>query len=416
MSRASLLVRAGQQMSTAMNAAEVEEHASRKLAGKLRTTQRLRIAAATPPTSTDLALNDGNALALGSDAYFYGHADGEVAASTADVSATDGSCYIPAVPSLTTYQTDVYGLVVTASMQEDAYAIKVRTDEGNEFVIGDTRPGTLKFLNSGQTKATYARSLPFVSDVFVRSTLTLDNYGKFATSDVDTGTRDMSTADTANPNFRDPVVKGALLGLNLSHANTWSGDQTFDAMLVIGTGGTLQVNASANVSQFNSETHFGAETHFQGGHTHYVDTGATFAIDGTFQVDGTAQPSQLNSDVHIGNSKTLFLDAGSTLDMVSSSNQILSRGGTIAGGPQLSGAIGIKGTTTVDDAVNFVFGTSTGTKIGSGSSQKLGFFGNTPVAQQSSHGSQTANSTYSTTEMNMLQDCYSALRALGFIA
>lgn len=64
------------------------------------------------------------------------------------------------------------------------------------------------------------------------------------------------------------------------------------------------------------------------------------------------------------------------------------------------------------DGVNFTFGTSTGTQIGSGVMQKIGFFGATPIVQPTL-GSATAGSTYTIQEQGMLQAVYNAVRALG---
>ena len=64
------------------------------------------------------------------------------------------------------------------------------------------------------------------------------------------------------------------------------------------------------------------------------------------------------------------------------------------------------------DGANIVVGTSTGTQIGTSSSQKLGFFGHTP-SMQPTMGSATAGSSYTSTEQGMLQAVYNAIRALG---
>ena len=64
------------------------------------------------------------------------------------------------------------------------------------------------------------------------------------------------------------------------------------------------------------------------------------------------------------------------------------------------------------DGINFTFGTTTGTQIGTSASQKLGFFGKTPTVQPTM-GSATAGSSYTTNEQSMLQAVYNAVRALG---
>jgi len=58
-------------------------------------------------------------------------------------------------------------------------------------------------------------------------------------------------------------------------------------------------------------------------------------------------------------------------------------------------------------------GTTTGTKIGTANTQKLGFYGATPVVQRT-FGAATAGGSYGATEQTMLQKCYDALRTLGF--
>ncbi len=64
------------------------------------------------------------------------------------------------------------------------------------------------------------------------------------------------------------------------------------------------------------------------------------------------------------------------------------------------------------DGVNLSLGTTTGTQIGTAANQKLGFFGTTPVVQQTL-GAATAGSTWTSTEQGMLNRLYSAMRALG---
>lgn len=46
----------------------------------------------------------------------------------------------------------------------------------------------------------------------------------------------------------------------------------------------------------------------------------------------------------------------------------------------------------------------------------IGFFGTTPVAQQTSSGAQTAGAVYTATEQTMLQEAYNALRAYGLLS
>jgi hypothetical protein len=64
------------------------------------------------------------------------------------------------------------------------------------------------------------------------------------------------------------------------------------------------------------------------------------------------------------------------------------------------------------DGVNWTFGTTTGTQIGTATTQKIGFFGATPVVQPTM-GASTAGSTYTSHEQGMLQAVYNAIRVLG---
>ena len=97
---------------------------------------------------------------------------------------------------------------------------------------------------------------------------------------------------------------------------------------------------------------------------------------------------------------------------------------------------------TIGDAVNVVLNTSTGTKIGTATTQKLGFFNSTPVVQQSAianitttassgslptaNGSITIANAASATTTELLEFCVelesklesalAVLRTFGFIA
>jgi len=67
---------------------------------------------------------------------------------------------------------------------------------------------------------------------------------------------------------------------------------------------------------------------------------------------------------------------------------------------------------TVLDGTNWTFGTSTGTQIGTATTQKLGFYGKTPIVQPTM-GTATASSTYTSVEQGMLNAVHAAVRALG---
>ena len=64
------------------------------------------------------------------------------------------------------------------------------------------------------------------------------------------------------------------------------------------------------------------------------------------------------------------------------------------------------------DGVNLTFGSTTGTQIGTATTQKLGFYGATPIVQPTM-GAATASSSYTSVEQGMLQAVYNAVPALG---
>jgi hypothetical protein len=75
------------------------------------------------------------------------------------------------------------------------------------------------------------------------------------------------------------------------------------------------------------------------------------------------------------------------------------------------------GTTQLAIAANgrdFVLDTTTGTKIGTATNQRLSFFDATPVVRQTG-GVATASGTYGATEQTMLQTAYNALRTYGLL-
>ena len=81
----------------------------------------------------------------------------------------------------------------------------------------------------------------------------------------------------------------------------------------------------------------------------------------------------------------------------------------------MQSASNFSNTITLADTVNIVLNTTTGTKIGTATSQKLGFFNATPVVQQTG-GVSTAGASYTATEQSMLQTVYNALRTFGFLS
>lgn len=70
---------------------------------------------------------------------------------------------------------------------------------------------------------------------------------------------------------------------------------------------------------------------------------------------------------------------------------------------------------SVADGIEWTIGSTNGLQIGTASTQKLGFLGATPAAQQTG-GSDTAGATYGTNEQGMLQKAYNALRTFGLLS
>jgi hypothetical protein len=67
---------------------------------------------------------------------------------------------------------------------------------------------------------------------------------------------------------------------------------------------------------------------------------------------------------------------------------------------------------SIADGVNLTLGTATGTQIGTATTQKLGFYGATPVVQQTM-GPATAGGSWTSVEQAMLQTVWNTLRSLG---
>jgi hypothetical protein len=78
----------------------------------------------------------------------------------------------------------------------------------------------------------------------------------------------------------------------------------------------------------------------------------------------------------------------------------------------VSAALNLSGNKTVFDGVNLVLGTTTGTKLGTGVTQKLGFWNATPVVQPAA----VADATDAASTQARLNDLLGHLRTLGLIA
>lgn len=76
----------------------------------------------------------------------------------------------------------------------------------------------------------------------------------------------------------------------------------------------------------------------------------------------------------------------------------------------------ISGTWNLADGMAFVFGATTGTKIGTGATQKIGFWNATPVVQPSAVADPSGGATVDTEARAAVADLLSRLRTLGLIA
>ncbi len=74
--------------------------------------------------------------------------------------------------------------------------------------------------------------------------------------------------------------------------------------------------------------------------------------------------------------------------------------------------LAFKAAGSMADGVNLTLGTAVGTQIATASTQKLAFFGKTPITQPAM-GAATAGTTYTANEQAMLQAVYNAVRNLG---
>lgn len=97
--------------------------------------------------------------------------------------------------------------------------------------------------------------------------------------------------------------------------------------------------------------------------------------------------------------------------------------------PQAGNAVAIRvntsgvagGSFTLGDALNVILGTTTGTKFGTSSLQKLGFFGTNPVVRPAVNAASAAppalyDQTFTTTLVNLVNSLRSALLNVGLAA
>ena len=107
------------------------------------------------------------------------------------------------------------------------------------------------------------------------------------------------------------------------------------------------------------------------------------------------------------------LDLGGTLDVSGAST--LDSTLTVAGAATLSSTLAANGHITIADAKNIVVNTSTGTKIGTATGQKIAFHNATPVVQ-ASHIADIANDATGTQIATAVNAILAVLEGKGFTA
>lgn len=155
--------------------------------------------------------------------------------------------------------------------------------------------------------------------------------------------------------------------------------------------------------------------------TSIVDNRQCFMVCGTI-ADGVNWTLGTNHGTQIGTANTQklgFFGATPIVQPIATTDlreALINLGLYASGGAtplDLSGGALAAGSATIADGGNVAVGSTNGTQIGTSSSQKLGFFGATPVAQQTM-GAMTAENSYSSNEQSMLQTLWNLMRTLGF--
>ena len=263
--------------------------------------------------------------------------------------------------------------------------------------LSATGPGFLKqaTLGSAVTVATLvAADIPSLAASKITSgQLGLGQGGTSADLSATGGTGQfLKQASAAAPITVTQVTLSDLAAGTLSQRITLSGSYTSTANKEIFSGATSLV--------YNTPT--GTEHRHQVNGTNVLIMTSTLITVGA----GVAVTLPSGASVTSGSRQLVGTSAGVVVNTPTSTVVSLS----VANPPVITAAAGAL---TLADATNFVLGTTTGTGIGTGITQKIGFWGATPVAQQTGPtalASSTSGASYTGVEQTMLQEAHDTAR------
>jgi hypothetical protein len=223
-----------------------------------------------------------------------------------------------------------------------------------------------------------------------------------------------NTFSAAGANSAAPILLSGALNTG------GTGTTTFPHIFHQPTGATA---ATAWSSGANSGTVYGCNeaTGFLGNFADYRIAGARHFSLGT---DGSGN-SRMNfgsAGYYIQLVSTTFsvsggLSVGGGSITASGGNGIVSTGTlAVTGATTLTGLLTTNGGITLGDAQNIAFNTTTGTKIGTATTQKIGFWNATPVVQQSAVADASGGAVIDSEARTALNSLLAKLRTLGIIA
>ena len=278
--------------------------------------------------------------------------------------------------------TGVATFLATPSSANLASALTTKTGTGNN-VFADG--ATLTTPTLGVATATSINKVAFTAPATAATltlannkTLTVNNTLTFAGTDGSTLT--IGAGGTlGSAAYQNTGTSGANVPL-CSTANTWSGNQTIGAgsgvANVFANGGSSGTNGPIFTGQASSST--------------------TFAVGGYSAIVGGSYNAALTL-YSVSGRPVIY--SGTKDDIVTNNSSDTLNNKTLNG-------------VTMQDNTNIVLSTSTGTKIGTGTTQKLGFFNKTPVVQPAA----VANATDAASVITQLNLLLGRMRDLGLIA